>query len=103
MGANGTPILLSGNQGGSGWPSSRRTRSAAEAQVPGEALPRVEEYREKLTADQGGRQPLEKADDAKDLRKPLKAAATSLMTLETPAPRSVKCRNISRSGRGAAG
>jgi hypothetical protein len=70
---------------------------------PAKLLPLVEEYREKLTADQGGRQPLEKEDDAKDLRKPLKAAATSLTTLETPAPRSVKCRKISGSGRGAAG
>ena len=62
----------------------------------------MEEYREKLTADQGGRQTLDKEDDAKDLRKPRKAAATSLTTLETPAPRSVKCRKISGSGRGAA-
>lgn len=41
----------------------------------------VEEYREKLeklSADQGGRLTLEKGDDPKDLRRALKAAATSL-------------------------
>jgi hypothetical protein len=41
----------------------------------------VEEYREKLeklTAEQGGRRTLEKGDDAKELRRALKAAATSL-------------------------
>jgi hypothetical protein len=41
----------------------------------------VEEYREKLeklTADQGARLRLEKGDDPKELRRALKAAATSL-------------------------
>jgi hypothetical protein len=44
-------------------------------------LPLVEEYRgkmEKLSADQGGKLVLEKGDDAKDLRKALKAAAGAL-------------------------
>ena len=44
-------------------------------------MPLVEEYRdklEKLSADEGGRLTLEKGDDAKDLRRALKAAATSL-------------------------
>ena len=41
----------------------------------------MEEYREKLeklTTDQGGRLTLEKGDDPKDLRKALKAAASTL-------------------------
>lgn len=49
--------------------------------LPAKLLPLVEEYREKLeklSADQGGKLVLEKGDDAKDLRKALKAAATSL-------------------------
>jgi hypothetical protein len=49
--------------------------------LPGKLMPLVEEYkekREKLDADQGGRLVLEKGDDAKDLRKALKAAATAL-------------------------
>ena len=49
--------------------------------LPAKLLPLVEEYRdtlEKLTADQGGRLTLEKGDDAKDLRKALKAAASTL-------------------------
>ena len=44
-------------------------------------LPLVEEYRaklEKLTAEQGGRLTLEKGDDAKELRRALKAAAVSV-------------------------
>lgn len=44
-------------------------------------LPLVEGFKEKLgklAADQGGRLTLEKGDDAKDLRKALKAAAGSL-------------------------
>jgi hypothetical protein len=49
--------------------------------LPAKLLPLVEEYRaklEKLSADQGGRLVLEKGDDAKDLRKALKAAAGAL-------------------------
>jgi hypothetical protein len=49
--------------------------------LPAKLLPLVEEYREKLeklTAEQGGRLMLEKGDDAKELRRALKAAATSL-------------------------
>jgi hypothetical protein len=49
--------------------------------LPAKLLPLVEEYRdklEKLSADQGGRLTLEKGDDPKDLRRALKAAATSL-------------------------
>ncbi len=49
--------------------------------LPAKLLPLVEEYKEKLeklSADQGGRLVLEKGDDAKDLRKALKAAAGSL-------------------------
>jgi hypothetical protein len=49
--------------------------------LPAKLLPLVEEYREKLeklTADQGGRLTLEKGDDAKDLRRALKAAAGTL-------------------------
>jgi hypothetical protein len=49
--------------------------------LPAKLLPLVEEYRdklEKLTAEQGGRLTLEKGDDPKDLRRALKAAATSL-------------------------
>ena len=49
--------------------------------LPAKLLPMVEEYKEKLeklNADQGGRLTLEKGDDAKDLRKVLKAAAGSL-------------------------
>src|SRR5512132_4225034 len=49
--------------------------------LPAKLLPLVEEYREKLeklSADQGARLTLEKGDDAKDLRKALKAAAGSL-------------------------
>jgi len=49
--------------------------------LPGKLMPLVEEYREKLGklgADQGARLVLEKSDDAKDLRKALKAAAGSL-------------------------
>lgn len=49
--------------------------------LPAKLLPLVEEYRdklEKLSADEGGRLTLEKGDDAKDLRRALKAAATSL-------------------------
>jgi len=49
--------------------------------LPAKLLPLVEEYKgklEKLPADQGGRLVLEKGDDAKDLRRALKAAATSL-------------------------
>lgn len=44
-------------------------------------LPLVEEYREKLeklTAEQGGRLTLEKGDDAKELRRALKAAAAAV-------------------------
>lgn len=49
--------------------------------LPAKLLPLVEEYREKmekLTLEQGGRLTLEKGDDAKDLRKALKAAATAV-------------------------
>jgi hypothetical protein len=49
--------------------------------LPAKLLPLVEEYKgklEKLSATQGGKLVLEKGDDAKDLRKALKAAATSL-------------------------
>lgn len=49
--------------------------------LPAKLLPLVEEFKgkmEKLGADQGGRLTLEKGDDAKDLRKALKAAAGSL-------------------------
>jgi hypothetical protein len=49
--------------------------------LPTKLLPLVEEYKdklEKLAGDQGGRLTLEKGDDPKDLRKALKAAATSL-------------------------
>ena len=49
--------------------------------LPAKLLPLVEEYREKLeklTTDQGGRLTLEKGDDPKDLRKALKAAASTL-------------------------
>jgi hypothetical protein len=48
--------------------------------LPAKLLPLVEEYREKLeklSGDQGARLTLEKGDDAKDLRKALKAAAAS--------------------------
>jgi hypothetical protein len=46
--------------------------------LPAKLLPLVEEYKEKLDkldADQRGRLTLEKGDDAKDLRKAIKAAA----------------------------
>jgi hypothetical protein len=49
--------------------------------LPAKLLPLVEEYKdklEKLPADQGGKLVLEKGDDAKDLRKALKVAASSL-------------------------
>ena len=49
--------------------------------LPAKLQPLVEEYRdklEKLSASQGGKLVLEKGDDAKDLRKALKAAAGSL-------------------------
>jgi hypothetical protein len=49
--------------------------------LPAKLLPLVEEYKEKLeklSAEQGGRLTLEKGDDAKDLRRALKAAAGSL-------------------------
>jgi hypothetical protein len=49
--------------------------------LPAKLLPLVEEYRdklEKLSADQGGRLTLEKGDDAKELRRALKAAAGTL-------------------------
>ncbi len=49
--------------------------------LPAKLLPLVEEYKdklEKLPADQGGRLTLEKGDDPKELRRALKAAATSL-------------------------
>ena len=49
--------------------------------LPAKLLPLVEEYKEKLEklmADQGGRLTLEKGDDAKELRRALKAAAGSL-------------------------
>jgi len=49
--------------------------------LPAKLMPLVEEYKAKLGklgADQGGRLMLEKGDDAKDLRKALKAAATAL-------------------------
>jgi hypothetical protein len=51
------------------------------ARLPARLLPLVEEYKEKLeklSAEQGGRLTLEKGDDAKDLRRALKAAATTL-------------------------
>jgi hypothetical protein len=49
--------------------------------LPAKLLPLVEEYREKLeklTAEQGARLTLEKGDDAKELRRALKAAAGTL-------------------------
>jgi hypothetical protein len=49
--------------------------------LPAKLLPLVEEYREKmekLSADQGGRLTLEKGDDPKELRRALKAAASTL-------------------------
>jgi hypothetical protein len=49
--------------------------------LPAKLLPLVEEYREKmekLQTDQGGKLVLEKGDDPKDLRRALKAAATSV-------------------------
>lgn len=49
--------------------------------LPAKLLPLVEEYREKLeklTAEQGGRLTLEKGDDAKELRRALKAAAAAV-------------------------
>ena len=49
--------------------------------VPAKLMSLVEEYKEKfqkLSSDQGGKLVLEKGDDPKDLRKALKAAATSL-------------------------
>jgi hypothetical protein len=49
--------------------------------LPAKLLPLVEEYwgkLEKLPADQGGRLVLEKGDDAKELRRALKAAAGTL-------------------------
>jgi hypothetical protein len=49
--------------------------------LPAKLLPLVEEYKEKLeklSTEQGGRLTLEKGDDAKDLRKALKAAAGSM-------------------------
>ena len=48
--------------------------------LPAKLMPLVEEYKEKLeklSADQGGRLTLEKGDDAKDLRRALKAAAVN--------------------------
>ena len=49
--------------------------------LPAKLMPLVEEYKEKLeklSADHGGKLVLEKGDDAKDLRRALKAAAASL-------------------------
>ena len=49
--------------------------------LPAKLMPLVEEYKEKfqkLNADQGARLVLEKGDDAKNLRKALKAAAGAL-------------------------
>jgi hypothetical protein len=49
--------------------------------LPAKLLPLVEEYREKmekLTAEQGARLTLEKGDDAKELRRALKAAAAAV-------------------------
>jgi len=49
--------------------------------LPAKLLPLVEEYKEKLeklSTDQGGKLVLEKGDDAKELRRALKAAASSL-------------------------
>jgi hypothetical protein len=49
--------------------------------LPAKLLPLVEEYREKmekLTAEQGARLTLEKGDDAKELRRALKAAAETV-------------------------
>jgi hypothetical protein len=49
--------------------------------LPAKLLPLVEEYKdklEKLPGDQGGRLTLEKGDDSKELRRALKAAASSL-------------------------
>jgi hypothetical protein len=49
--------------------------------LPAKLLPLVEEYRdklEKLSTEQGGRLTLEKGDDPKELRRALKAAATTL-------------------------
>jgi hypothetical protein len=49
--------------------------------LPAKLLPLVEEFKAKLaklSADQGGKLVLEKGDDPRDLRKTLKAAATTL-------------------------
>ncbi len=49
--------------------------------LPAKLMPLVEEYKaklEKLPSDQGGKLVLEKGDDPKELRRALKAAATSL-------------------------
>ena len=51
------------------------------SRLPAKLLPMVEEFKEKLHklgGDQGGKLVLEKGDEAKDLRKALKAAAASL-------------------------
>jgi hypothetical protein len=55
--------------------------SELKTRLPAKLLPLVDEYKdklEKLSADQGGRLVLEKGDDAKDLRRALKAAAGPL-------------------------
>jgi hypothetical protein len=49
--------------------------------LPAKLLPLVEEYREKLeelTAEQGGRLTLEESDDAKELRRALRAATAAI-------------------------
>jgi hypothetical protein len=49
--------------------------------LPAKLLPLVEEYKEKLgkrSADQGAKLVLEKGDDAKELRRALKAAAAAV-------------------------
>jgi hypothetical protein len=48
MGVNGTLVLLSGNQGSSGWPSSRVPIGDLKHRLSAKLLPLVEEYREKL-------------------------------------------------------
>jgi hypothetical protein len=62
MGVNGTLVLLSGNQGSSGWPSSRVPIGDLKHRLSAKLLPLVEEYREKLaklSADQGAKLVLE--------------------------------------------
>ena len=81
MGVNGTPILLSGNQGGSGWPSSRRFRSANSSTGFRRSSCRWSRSTGEAGEAHGGTRraaTLEKGDDAKELRRALKAAAVAV-------------------------